>query len=69
MITIILLKPETSANIGFISRAMANFDLNKLILIDPKCNHLDEDALKISKHSKNILKKAVVKPYDYFNEL
>ncbi len=69
MITIILLKPETSANIGFISRSMANFDLNKLVLIDPQCDHLDEDAVKISKHSKKILESAIVKDYKHFSEL
>lgn len=69
MITIILIRSETPANIGFISRVMANFDVSKLILIDPQCDHLDDEALKISMHSKNILLKASVKKYEYFDKL
>ncbi len=69
MITVVLLKPETPENIGFICRSMANFDLSNLIIIDPMCNHLDEQALRVSMHSKKILKKAQVKDYDYFSRL
>lgn len=69
MITIVLLKPETPENIGFICRAMANFDLDKLIIIESLCNPLDEQALRVSMHSQNILKKAVIKKYNYFSKL
>jgi tRNA/rRNA methyltransferase len=69
MITVILLKPETPENIGFICRAMANFDLSKLILIEPLCNPLDEQALRVSMHAKNILKKARVEEYSYLKKL
>jgi TrmH family RNA methyltransferase len=66
MITIILVRPQEPGNIGAIARAMANFDLSKLILIDPLCDHLDEDALRRGKHAGIIIKKAVIKKYDYF---
>lgn len=69
MITIVLLKPETPENIGFICRAMANFDFSNLILIEPLCNPLDEQALRVSMHAKNILKKSRVEKYSYFKEL
>ena len=69
MITIILLKPETPENIGFICRAMANFDLSKLMIIEPLCDPHDEQALRVSMHSQNILKKAVIKKYDFFSKL
>jgi len=69
MITVVLLQPETPENIGFICRAMKNFDLHNLILIDPQCDNKDENALKTSKHAKDILKKAIIKPYDYFAKL
>lgn len=66
MITIVLIKPQNPNNIGFIARSMANFDLHRLILINPLCDHLDDIAVKTSKHAINILKKARVKKYDYF---
>ncbi len=69
MISVVLVRPETPANIGFISRAMANFDLQNLILINPLCSHLGEDSLKVSKHSKQILKSALVKDESYLDKL
>ncbi len=69
MITIVLIKPQNPNNIGFIARAMANFDLHKLIIIEPLCNHLDKEAVKTSKHAISILKKAAVKKYDYFSKI
>ncbi|MEM3374207.1 MAG: RNA methyltransferase [Candidatus Woesearchaeota archaeon] len=67
MISVILVKPETSGNIGFIARIMANFDLDNLIIVEPLCDFLDNDALKKSMHAKEILKKAKKINYeDYF---
>lgn len=60
MITIILVEPEHSGNIGAIARVMANFNFDRLVLINPKCNHLDEEALGRAKHARAILRKAKV---------
>jgi len=60
MISIVLVEPETSGNVGGTARAMKNFGFNKLVLVNPKCNHLDLDALSRAKHAKSILKKAIV---------
>ncbi len=51
MISIILIEPEHPANIGAVARVMANFDFDKLILINPKCNHLEPEAILRAKHS------------------
>lgn len=59
-LTIILMEPETSGNIGAIARVMKNFDLTKLILINPKCEHLNKEALDRATHAKDILKNAKV---------
>ncbi len=69
MITVVLLKPKTPENIGFICRAMANFGLDSLIIIAPECNPLDEQALRVAMHSKEILTKAKVLPYSSFSKL
>lgn len=72
MITIVLVEPQEEGNIGAVARAMANFDLEKLIIINPKCNHLSEDARRRSVHATKILEKAKVeksfkflKKFDY----
>jgi tRNA/rRNA methyltransferase len=71
MITVILVEPEHSGNVGAIARVMANFNLKNLVLINPKCNHLDEEAQGRSKHARDVLKKAKImdfsclKDFDY----
>ncbi len=63
MITIILIEPETSGNVGAIARAMKNFSLKNLVLINPKCNHLDDKSLGRAMHAREILKKAKIKDF------
>ena len=60
MICVVLVEPETPGNIGGVARAMMNFGFKELILVNPKCNHLDYEALYRARHAKSILKKAVV---------
>lgn len=58
MISFILHKPEHPGNVGAIARILANFGFEKLILIDPQCDHLSEEALKRAKHGKKLLEQA-----------
>jgi len=60
MISVILVEPKTSGNIGAIARVMKNFGFNDLILVNPKCKHLNKEALDRASHAKEILKKAKV---------
>jgi len=60
MTTIILVGPETPGNIGAVARVMANFGFNKLILVNPQCNHLDEEAKNRAKSGLKILEKAKI---------
>ncbi|MBN1792258.1 RNA methyltransferase [Candidatus Woesearchaeota archaeon] len=55
MLSIVLLESETSGNIGSICRVMANFDLDKLVLIRPKCD-VDEDARRFAKNAQGVVK-------------
>lgn len=65
MIEIILIEPETAGNIGAVARVMKNFGFPSLTLIDPKCDHLEKEALDRSTHAKDILKKAKIKKRSY----
>ncbi len=60
MISVVLVEPETAGNVGSVARAMKNFGLRSLFLVNPKCNHLDLDAVSRAKHAGEILKMAVV---------
>ena len=69
MISIALVEPKTQGNIGAVARVMANFGFKNLILINPGCKHLGEEAFKRAKHAKYILKKAkVVKSFKYLKK-
>ncbi|MFH1916690.1 MAG: RNA methyltransferase [Nanoarchaeota archaeon] len=60
MLTIVLFGPEHPGNVGAVARAMQNFGINSLVLIDPKCDHLSDEALHRAVHAKTVLKKAKV---------
>ncbi|MEM3506117.1 MAG: RNA methyltransferase [Candidatus Bathyarchaeia archaeon] len=51
---VILVEPENEYNIGFIARAMKNFGLKELRLVNPKVS-LSEGAEKCAAHAKDIL--------------
>jgi TrmH family RNA methyltransferase len=55
MIYVVLIEPKLKENIGFIARAMKNFGLRNLYLINPKC---DIKEIKTAKHASDIIKKA-----------
>ena len=71
MIDIILLEPVVPGNIGAVARAMKNFGFSRLVLINPHCNHLCDEARNRAKHAQDVLENAevidffIVDDYDY----
>ncbi|MBA3045462.1 MAG: RNA methyltransferase [Candidatus Thermoplasmatota archaeon] len=55
---VILMEPKFPGNIGSVARAMSNFDLGHLVLVNP-CE-LGDDAYRYSKHGRYILENAMV---------
>lgn len=51
---------KTPGNIGALARVMSNFDFKDLVLLNPKCDHLSEEAINRSKHAKNTLLNAKI---------
>ncbi len=60
MIKIVLVEPKNSGNVGAIARSMANFGFEKLILVNPRCNHRSQTARNRAKWAQDVLKKAKV---------
>ena len=60
MLYVILSGVENSGNVGAIARAMANFELHNLVLVNPKCDHLSSEARNRAKHAQDILREAKV---------
>ena len=54
------MEPENAGNIGAVARAMANFGLSSLILIDPKIEHLSHESRCRAKHAQKILLNAAI---------
>jgi len=65
MISIVLVEPSLSGNLGAICRSMKNFGLKDLILINPKCDKNSKTAHNRAKHAQDILNKAKVKDWPY----
>jgi len=57
-VSIILVSPLFSGNLGSVARAMKNMGLKDLRLVAPKADPKDPDAQKMAAHAKEILKKA-----------
>jgi len=60
MPSIILVEPFSDANIGSVSRAMLNFQLTDLRIVNPKANHLSETARTLAVGSFEILENAKI---------
>ncbi len=60
MISVILVEPRNSGNVGAVARAMANFGFSSLVLVNPKCNHLSQAARNRAKWAQDVLKNAKV---------
>ena len=60
MYSVILVEAENAGNIGAVARSMANFGLKELVLVSPKVDHLDGEAIARSKHANRILETAKV---------
>lgn len=61
---VVLVEPKFAGNIGFVARAMANFGLEDLVLVNP-CK-LDDDAYRFSKHARYIIENARI--FNTFNK-
>ncbi len=59
-IKLVLVESKYQINLGYIARTAKNFGLSKLYLLNPKCNFNGSNAIKYSKHARELLQNAVV---------
>jgi tRNA/rRNA methyltransferase len=57
-IRIVLVEPAGPLNVGSIARVMKNFDLHQLVLVNPQCDPLGEEARQMAVHGLDILEAA-----------
>ncbi|MBM3200249.1 RNA methyltransferase [Candidatus Woesearchaeota archaeon] len=69
MISVALIEPISPGNVGAVARVMKNFDLKELIIVNPQCDPLSEEAFKRARHAEDVLKKMkVVKSFSYLKK-
>jgi TrmH family RNA methyltransferase len=59
-IKVVAVEPRYQQNLGYIARTMKNFGLGELVLVNPKCNYKGVQAIKYSKHARDVLEGAKV---------
>ena len=52
----ILVRPQMGENIGSVARALKNFNITNLRIVNPRCSWPNQKALATSVGAKNILK-------------
>ena len=58
MIDVAIMEPKYQVNLGYIARILGNFGIEKLYLINPRCNYKGKEAIKYSKHAHALLERA-----------
>ncbi len=59
------MEPKYQQNLGYIARVSKNFGVERLVLINPRCNYNGREAIKYSKHARELLENAkIVKRLD-----
>jgi tRNA/rRNA methyltransferase len=59
-IKIVLVEPTGPLNIGSIARVMKNMSLTNLVLVNPKCDPVGEEARQMAVHAQDILDDVVI---------
>lgn len=59
MISVVLIEVEHPGNVGSVARAMANFGVKDLVLINPKCK-INDESRRLAKNANYILDKAKI---------
>jgi tRNA/rRNA methyltransferase len=59
---VVLVRPQVAGNLGAAARAMRNFGLTELVLVDPVADPADREARRLSTHGEAILAAARAVP-------
>lgn len=59
---VVLVRPKYARNVGMVARAMSNYGLEQLILIEPRCE-IDQDAREGAAHAQLQLEKCQIYPH------
>ncbi len=57
---IVLVEPAGALNVGSVARIMKNMGLEQLVLVNPHCHPLGEEARRMAVHGVDVLEKAQI---------
>ena len=61
-VVVVLVEPAGPLNIGSVARLCANFNVEELRLVAPRCDHLSEPSLQMAVHGRAMLQSATLHP-------
>ena len=61
-LAVVLVEPAGPLNVGSVARLCANFDVDALRLVAPRCDHLGEEARRMAVHGEALLEGAQLFP-------
>ena len=59
-VRIVLVEPAGALNVGSIARVMKNMGLTELVLVNPRCDRMSEEAVRMAVHAKDVLEQSLV---------
>lgn len=59
-IRVVLVEPAGARNVGSTARVMKNFGLSRLVLVNPQCEPMGEEARRMAVHGDDLLQQAVI---------
>lgn len=59
-IRIVLVEPAGALNVGSAARVMANMGLSQLVLVNPQCDPLGDEARRMAVHAAGVLEQATI---------
>lgn len=59
-IRVVAIEPLYQINLGYTARISKNFGVKRIILVNPRCNYTGNEAIKYSKHARDVLAKATI---------
>jgi tRNA/rRNA methyltransferase len=62
MLAVVLVEPAGPLNVGSVARLCANFGIEQLRLVAPRCDHLGEEARRMAVHAEPLLEQAALFP-------
>jgi TrmH family RNA methyltransferase len=59
-VRVVLVEPKYQINLGYIARALKNFGMGRLYIVNPRCDHNGKTAIKYAKHAHDLLENAAI---------